>query len=358
MNSRNRQARGRTSSRPEGRGEAALDVIDVARKPNARMLALDWTGTVYDKEKNMPVSGVRSLLERAKSRGIKIWIITYNPSDRVNEKLREFGLNAYIDGVLGKDTPETGNLKTRHLKTLLGQSGFSVNEIVTIGDSPQDISEGNEAGVVTIGLIHEEQDKEAFLSLNPTALLSSFSNPDEILDYLASNRPEVRASEEEERNEEQEEAGYKLEGVMGPTENDLRHLKRGKYWIYEADGSGTSYRVAYRVPQNGILKDIVVNVIVALDNDRHSLARLSVWNFSGLGIQSLDPERKEALKELVKPAIGKIAVKTDDYLILSLSWYGLRLREHQQEQLELLDLTTEKICSAIENSRRDRAEVR
>jgi fructose-1,6-bisphosphatase/inositol monophosphatase family enzyme/phosphoglycolate phosphatase-like HAD superfamily hydrolase len=190
-------------NRPELRG--AVRVLRDDMTPVALILAMDWTGTIYDREKDALIPGVKEFLEEAPERGHRVVIVTYDKEANVREKLDQFSISTgpfgTVKEILGKETDDlVSDLKTKHINALLERTDLvprmstedlgrklKLDEIAMIGDSPKDVLEGNEAQIVTIGFLGSGADEQVFLDANPHALVNDFSKPDDIFNYLGGN---------------------------------------------------------------------------------------------------------------------------------------------------------------------------
>ncbi|MEM0203812.1 MAG: HAD-IA family hydrolase [Archaeoglobaceae archaeon] len=109
---------------------------------------------VYEKTKleNLRIySGVREVLERLKSMGLKLAIVTDAENGNAIARLRKFGLEKYFDAIVSADM--CGKMKPEPDSILLALSmlGVEAREAVIVGDSiRRDILAGKKLGMLTI----------------------------------------------------------------------------------------------------------------------------------------------------------------------------------------------------------------
>ena len=109
---------------------------------------------IFDRmAKPKPLPGISKLMERAKLKGIEIWIVTGSGQDLLLDELcADFpGLIQKGKIISGKDVKNCKPHPEPYL-TALARSGFSVDKVVVIENAPLGIEAAKAAGIFTIGI--------------------------------------------------------------------------------------------------------------------------------------------------------------------------------------------------------------
>jgi uncharacterized SAM-binding protein YcdF (DUF218 family)/beta-phosphoglucomutase-like phosphatase (HAD superfamily) len=149
-----------------------------------KLLAIDWTETIvnFDPQTKIKtlIPGAVKLLRKLRAVGIKVRIVTTNEAEDTKKTLSQFirdGLmeDGLIDGVLGGPKG-----KKDHLKALIGQ-GFKVDEMVMLGDHPNDMRDAEASGVARIGINRDPAQTEEFQRHSPAALISGLEDTENVV---------------------------------------------------------------------------------------------------------------------------------------------------------------------------------
>lgn len=100
-------------------------------------------------EKVKLLSGIETILEKMKGRGMTVGIVTSNTIENVNRFLKVKGIARYFDIVDGeKDLWGKGE----KLKRIIKKMGWKREEIVYVGDESRDVEAAKVAGIKIIGV--------------------------------------------------------------------------------------------------------------------------------------------------------------------------------------------------------------
>lgn len=125
-----------------GLGEDALQLaLDTFLKHNEQHLA-DLT---------LPYPGVVPTLKRLQTAGYTMVVVTNKNESLSRSLLEKLGLSEFFIKVYGADTLPARKPSPEPLLHVMALLGFNDDEAVMVGDSINDISAGNSAGVTTIG---------------------------------------------------------------------------------------------------------------------------------------------------------------------------------------------------------------
>jgi phosphoglycolate phosphatase-like HAD superfamily hydrolase len=137
-------------------------------------------------EKIIPLDGVQELLEVLNKKGFVIGLVTGNLENIARGKLRKAGLNHYFKvGGFGSDDINRTNLVRLAIKRAKENFNFKFNNNVSlIGDAPQDMKAGKEAGVKTIGVTTGIYSKEQLEGAGADFVVESLRDKNKILEIL------------------------------------------------------------------------------------------------------------------------------------------------------------------------------
>ena len=139
-------------------------------------------------EKIVLLEGVQELLEVLNKNGVLIGLVTGNLEDIARGRLRKAGINQYFKvGGFGDDDIDRVNLVKLAIKRAKENFVFkSNNNIFLIGDAPQDMKAGKEAGIKTIGVTTGIYSKEQLKDAGADFIVSNLKGKDEILKIILS----------------------------------------------------------------------------------------------------------------------------------------------------------------------------
>jgi len=126
-----------------------------------RQASDDEIGRIYSKKtelfdkmpKPKPMPGISKLMERAKSAGMEIWVVTGSAQDLLLEELcNDFsGLVQKGKIISGKDVTNCKPHPEPYL-TALSKSGYAADQVVVIENAPLGVEAAKAAGIFTIGV--------------------------------------------------------------------------------------------------------------------------------------------------------------------------------------------------------------
>lgn len=123
---------------------------------------------VTGKFENKPYAGIKELLQQMKDAGMRTMVATSKPQNTAMEILDHFALTPYFDQIAGS-VPEEGRYKkTEVLSWLLSRVSLSKEQIVMIGDHPDDIHGARENGIDSIGVLYGFGKKDQLEEASPT----------------------------------------------------------------------------------------------------------------------------------------------------------------------------------------------
>ncbi len=101
----------------------------------------------------LPLQGISKLMEKAKSAGMEIWVVTGSGQDLLLEELcNDFsGLVQKEKIISGKDVTNCKPHPEPYL-TALARSGYTPDQVVVIENAPLGIEAAKAAGIFTIGI--------------------------------------------------------------------------------------------------------------------------------------------------------------------------------------------------------------
>src|SRR5215472_1520558 len=127
----------------------------------------------YDGEEPGLLPGARDVVDRCKSVGLQVGIVTGANRDRINEEFRRLGLSfpaiiCHEDVVHRKPHPEGIERALALLNAGAGNCCF-------VGDAPEDIEMGKRAGVFTVGVVSEYVKRSRIEAAAPDVLLENIA---------------------------------------------------------------------------------------------------------------------------------------------------------------------------------------
>lgn len=103
------------------------------------------------KFENFPYPGIRTLLEKLKAAGVRLFIATSKPETTANEVLEHFELNQYFEEICGSTMDGSRSTKEDVIAYLFSKIG-SVEQVVMVGDTTYDVLGAAAHGIRTIGV--------------------------------------------------------------------------------------------------------------------------------------------------------------------------------------------------------------
>lgn len=119
-----------------------------------------------------PMKGAKDLLIRLDQSGIKTGIISSRYKTSLDELLKQSKLIDFMSVVLGHDDVSKDKPDPEGIHKAMNLMG--VNDCMYVGDSPNDILAGKNAGIKTCAFISNPLRKEIMESMNPDYLIDDF----------------------------------------------------------------------------------------------------------------------------------------------------------------------------------------
>ncbi|GAA0176742.1 pyrophosphatase PpaX [Clostridium sediminicola] len=102
-----------------------------------------------EEEKTFIFENIEEMLRVLKSKGYKIGITSNKSRRGINYGLNRFNLVSYIDFIISVDDVEKKKPHPECINKVIKENGYSIDELIIIGDSPHDINCGINAGIKT-----------------------------------------------------------------------------------------------------------------------------------------------------------------------------------------------------------------
>ena len=135
-----------------------------------------YVEAIHQVDEPILYDGVKTELERLKSLGINMIVISSHPHDKLMKEATNYGVQSLFQEINGSI-----HNKTETIFDILQRNNFDPNQTMYVGDMTHDIDAGKKAGVVTVALGWGYQSKEVLISSNPDHYISDISNLDQLL---------------------------------------------------------------------------------------------------------------------------------------------------------------------------------
>jgi phosphoglycolate phosphatase len=119
--------------------------------------------------------GVIVTLERLRSAGLKLAVITTKSQDQAEGTVRTVGLSRFFGYVRGMSDGRKPKPDPEPLLETIKELGVQPIDVLMVGDSEQDILAAQGAGVDSCACLYGFRDPDYLLSLEPTYHINSFS---------------------------------------------------------------------------------------------------------------------------------------------------------------------------------------
>jgi len=133
--------------------EKAFEITNVFRKRYSQKGI--YENRIYD--------GIKELLEKFYSDGIKLCVATSKPQIYTEKILNSFDIRKYFDVVVGSDLEGTFCEKSDIIARAIELSGEDKNECVMVGDRKYDIIGAKENGIKSIAVLYGYGNREEFV---------------------------------------------------------------------------------------------------------------------------------------------------------------------------------------------------
>jgi len=133
-----------------------------------------------------PMKGVKKLLRELSRRNILMGLVTGNLEKIARGKMKKLGLNHYFPvGGFGSDDINRTKLVKLAIKRAKKKFNFKFNDnVFLVGDAPQDIKAGKDAGVKTIGVLTGIYSKKDLLNRGADYVLEDLTDINSVLNII------------------------------------------------------------------------------------------------------------------------------------------------------------------------------
>ncbi len=121
-------------------------------------------------------------LSSLKAQGIKVAVVSSNPSQLIKEVLRSTGLLKYVDVIVGQDEVREGKPSPEPILKALSKLGVRKGEALVVGDSRYDMIAAKRAGVRAYGVLTGVDTANELLKAGAQKVLPTLK---ELLDDIA-----------------------------------------------------------------------------------------------------------------------------------------------------------------------------
>src|SRR3989344_8134602 len=133
-----------------------------------------YVEAIHQVDEPILYEGVKTELERLKSLGINMIVISSHPHDKLLKEANNYGIRFLFQEINGSIHD-----KTETILDILQRNNFNPNQTMYVGDMTHDIDAGKKARVVTVALGWGYQSKEVLMDSNPDHYISDISNLDQ-----------------------------------------------------------------------------------------------------------------------------------------------------------------------------------
>ncbi|MDI6618034.1 MAG: pyrophosphatase PpaX [Clostridiales bacterium] len=179
---------GETVKKFTGHNVTRDEFIDVFGKPLSEMMSFYNKDKVeemthyyreyfsrYQDTLIRPFPGVVETIKKLKQLEVKTAIVSSRTKSGVEYGVDRFGLNDYIDLVIGLDDTKNNKPHPEPIIKAMGLLDVKAEHTLMVGDSPHDIIAAKEAGVKACVVNWSLFDKEKLQSLNPDYIISEIN---------------------------------------------------------------------------------------------------------------------------------------------------------------------------------------
>ncbi len=106
----------------------------------------------YLKESKL-IPNVKKMLYSLKNKGIKIAIVSSNPSSVIREVLKHMDILKYVDVIIGQDDVKEPKPSPQPILKAISEMNLRKEEVLVVGDSIYDIIAAKRAGVKVYGVL-------------------------------------------------------------------------------------------------------------------------------------------------------------------------------------------------------------
>lgn len=138
-----------------------------------------------------PLPGVPEVLETLYRKEIRLGLVTDSFSSSL-EPLRSAGLIQYFGATVTRDDGYPRKPEPEGLLECLSRMGVAAAHAVIVGDTLMDITAGQRAGTLTIGVLGGLASREQFETVNPTALVDDLAGVLEVFNLKTRTHKALR----------------------------------------------------------------------------------------------------------------------------------------------------------------------
>jgi HAD superfamily hydrolase (TIGR01549 family) len=131
----------------------------------------------------------REVLEEAKSRKLRLALVTSGSRDGAKSLLKSFGLSGFFEAVVGFEDTEQHKPMAQPLLKAASLIELEPNEVMVVGDTELDVIAGKRAGVTTVAVTTGVTPIERITREQPDFIIKDLGELPRILDREISARP-------------------------------------------------------------------------------------------------------------------------------------------------------------------------
>ena len=131
-----------------------------------------------------PFPGCIDLLKALQERGIRCGLVSTRRTDSMELHLEMFGMTDYFQTIIGTDKVANNKPDPEGIFKAMDELGVVREETMYVGDSASDIMAGHQAGVLTAGIITNENKRQAVEMAGPDYMLKELISLVSVIDML------------------------------------------------------------------------------------------------------------------------------------------------------------------------------
>ena len=129
----------------------------------------------YGEQNARLVSGARKTIAALKEKSYRLGVVSSGSNCRVTREIEESGLADCFEVVICSEQMQNKKPHPEGLHTAMNLMGCSPHEACYVGDSPEDIEMGKQAGVFTVGVRSDYPTSWKLMNSNPDIYLESLA---------------------------------------------------------------------------------------------------------------------------------------------------------------------------------------
>lgn len=98
--------------------------------------------------------GVIPLLKRLSEAGLKLYIVSSKPVVFIDNIVKRYDIGKYFAGTVGVSLKYRDLSKAERMGSLMREQNITADEVIMVGDRPEDVLAGKANGVKTLGVLY------------------------------------------------------------------------------------------------------------------------------------------------------------------------------------------------------------